>query len=237
MAAYSRKLQSRLYLPVADGHGPTRKAPGAAAYAKVVRKLFLALRVVSLRMSCRFTAKDVFMKLIGERTMLKLVACIAVLGLATASASDAGGNGDPEWLFMQTADSASFADGKLVLEGVSRTVAFTDRPNREVAHLANNVFAAFWGEGAGGFTGDPPNAALAYEIEGVVGQAVVELTSIQAGDDSVAYTVEILAGEIPEQALGSSTLLIDGYTVSIPCSQYKIGSAAFGACILKNAGY
>ena len=101
--------------------------------------------------------------------------------------------------------------------------------------MRKNVFATLWGEGAGSFAGDPPNAALAYEVDGVVGQAVVELTSIQAGDDTVAYAVKILGGEIPEAAFGRTTLLIDGYKDSIPCSQYKIGSAAFGACVLNNS--
>lgn len=64
-------------------------------------------------------------------------------------------------LFVQTAKSVVFENGKLTLNGLApTTLYFSDRPDRVVGHITSDEFLDAWDEGEDSFADDPPNAAL-----------------------------------------------------------------------------
>ena len=66
-----------------------------------------------------------------------------------------------EFLFVQTAKDIAYKDGVLTLQDVSPvTVFFSDRPQRIVGHVRNDLFLKKWAEGSNSFKSDPPNAVL-----------------------------------------------------------------------------
>ena len=67
----------------------------------------------------------------------------------------------PEFLFVQTADSVTLADGVLTMGGVNpATIYFSDRPDRVAGHLTTDEFVATWGDGDDSFASNPPNATM-----------------------------------------------------------------------------
>jgi hypothetical protein len=64
-------------------------------------------------------------------------------------------------MFVQTARDIAYKDGVLTLQDVSPvTVFFSDRPQRIVGHVRNDLFLKKWPEGSNSFKSDPPNAVL-----------------------------------------------------------------------------
>lgn len=154
----------------------------------------------------------------------------AVLGAVVTLASGCASTPDestapPEWLFTQTAQSASFVDngdgtGVLTLTGVApTTTAFTDRPNREAHLLSSQAFTVAWNDM---FRGDPPNATL-VETGSMDEPSVIELldASLMDGGRSVAYTVKPLVIEgadkavIPSSTAQPVALFIDATLVEL----------------------
>ena len=68
-----------------------------------------------------------------------------------------------EWLFVQTAESVTLADGVVTLHGVSpATLFFSDRPEKSTAYGLTLQFVTYWQNlGDDSFGDDPPNATLA----------------------------------------------------------------------------
>lgn len=159
------------------------------------------------------------MKLLRKRGIVKLVVCMAVFGLAAACALDTDRVAKQRWLFFQTATGGAYDDGILTLKGVDHTIAFTDRPAREVAHVTNDEFARAWDESDDSFADDPPNAALAYDIGDTAGQAVVNLTNITVEGGKVVYAIDVLEGEVPAGPFDRVTLVIDPLGAIFPSNQ------------------
>jgi hypothetical protein len=130
-----------------------------------------------------------------------------------------------QMLFVQSAKSASFADGKLTLEGVSpTTVFFSDRPSRIAGHLATEEMIPLWGEGKDSFTKDPPNATLsAFTPDGQVTNVVVELRKPALAGDKLTYDARVLQGKPPAKVDGAS-LFID--VIGMPLTPLSYAGAA-----------
>ncbi len=114
-------------------------------------------------------------------------------------------------LFVQTAKSVVFENGKLTLNGLApTTLYFSDRPDRVVGHITSDEFLDAWGEGEDSFADDPPNAALSvFSHDGdEIHDIVVVLKDPDLKGDEMAYNVEILDGEMPASG-GPSSLFID----------------------------
>jgi len=114
-----------------------------------------------------------------------------------------------EVLYVQTAASATLADGVLRLVDVSpASIFFSDRPERVAGHVSTEEFVATWGEGEDNFASNPPNATLSI-LAGVEPQEiVVVLTEPRLEDGDLVYNVEILEGATAAVGDGSS-LFID----------------------------
>ncbi len=146
---------------------------------------------------------------------------------ATPEATPSSGSGTlVEFLFVQAAESGTFrpTDEPGIFELELRhaggtTLAFSDRPAREVHTLATTAFLDTIG-----FTPDPPNAVLATgPDDGDVALVLVLLGgSYDTGTGTLTYRVSILA-EIDDRTVLDDTLP-EGATVTPP--------AEFGASSL-----
>lgn len=115
----------------------------------------------------------------------------------------------PQFLFVQSAEGVSFADGRLTLKGVSPvTVLFSDRPERLAGHMKTASFVPFWGEGADSFKSDPPNATLSVLEGEAIENAVLELSEPRLAGRDLSYSVKVLEGTLPASA-GAASLFID----------------------------
>ena len=114
-----------------------------------------------------------------------------------------------EALFVQTAHSMSYEDGKLILHTLApTTLFFSDRPDRVTGHITSQEFVDTWDKGPDNFASNPPNAVLSVFHPDKVSDIVVELTEPVLSGSKLTYMVDILDGEMPASG-GPSALFID----------------------------
>jgi hypothetical protein len=151
--------------------------------------------------------------------------CAAPLPLATAQTKAPTKTPDVE--FVQTAKSVAFKDGVLTLQDVSpATVFFSDRPERIVGHVRNDLFLKQWIEGSNSFKSDPPNAVLSvFNDEGRPAGAIVLLSNPRLEGKNLLYDAKTLKGTLPSTG-GEGTLFIDGS--GAPCDPaFNQGDSAY----------
>jgi hypothetical protein len=134
--------------------------------------------------------------------------CTPPLPLATAQTKSPP---KPEVEFVQTAKSVAFKDGVLTLQDVApATVFFSDRPERLVGHVRNDLFLKRWTEGSNSFKSDPPNAVLSvFNDKGRPTSAIVLLSNPRIDGKNMLYDAKTLKGTLPATG-GEGTLFIDG---------------------------
>jgi len=151
--------------------------------------------------------------------------CAAATDFATAQSKAPAPK--PEFLFVQSASNVAFKDGVLTLQDVSPVTAFfSDRPQRIVGHVRNDLFLKQWTEGKNSFKSDPPNAALSiFSEKARPTGAVVVLSNPRLEGKNLLYDVRTLKGTLP--AAGTeTTLFIDGG--GAPCDpMYDTGDAGY----------
>jgi hypothetical protein len=151
--------------------------------------------------------------------------CAAALDLAAAETN--APPKAPQFLFVQTAKNVAYKDGVLTLQDVSPVTAFfSDRPDRIVGHVRNDLFLRQWSEGKNSFKNDPPNAVLSIFNQGArpVG-AIVVLSNPRIAGGNLLYDVRPLKGDLPASA-SESTLFIDGG--GAPCDPaFDTGDASY----------
>lgn len=129
-----------------------------------------------------------------------LVTSANAAGAQTAQApADASGNAD--FLFVQTARRMSFdrSASRLTLHDVSPvTLFFSDRPDRIAGNMRTAAFVPFWSQGRDSFLSDPPNADLSIVEGGELRQVVVVLRNPVLEAGSLSYTVQVVAGVMPD---------------------------------------
>jgi hypothetical protein len=115
----------------------------------------------------------------------------------------------PVFIFLQSAKSVTYDNGKLTLKGVSATtIYFADRPERVTGHMSTRAFIPFWKEGKETFLADPPHATLSVLGQGDGEDVVVELRDPVLKGDELSYGATVLQGEIPAKG-GVASLFID----------------------------
>jgi hypothetical protein len=136
------------------------------------------------------------------------------LALRTAQAAEHQGKAgaahkQADFLFVQSAEGVTHADGRLTLTGISPvTVMFSDRPERIAGHMKTASFVPFWGEGADSFKSNPPNATLSVLEGAEVDNVVMELRDPRLAGRDLSYEVKVLEGKLPASA-GAASLFID----------------------------
>ena len=151
-----------------------------------------------------------------RRNLIAGAALLAPLALTlkTASATEPKNKEDeahakPQFLFVQSAEGVTYADGRLTLTGISPiTILFSDRPDRLAGHMATADFVPFWDEGADSFKSDPPNATLSVVEGGTMDNVVMTLRNPRLAGRDLSYEVEVLEGKPPATG-GATSLFID----------------------------
>src|SRR5215475_556686 len=94
-----------------------------------------------------------------------------------------------QFLFVQTAKHVAFKDGVLTLRDVSPVTAFfSDRPNRVVGQIRNDLFLKQWSDGKNSFKSDSPNAFLTvFNDKTRPAGAVVVLSNPRSNGNSLQY--------------------------------------------------
>lgn len=136
----------------------------------------------------------------------------------------------PEYLYVQTAKTGSFDGKDLKLYGTSKnTIMFSDRPYRIAGHIKNQDFVKMWNspKQQDSFRKDPPNAAISYyDKDGKPDIAIIEISNLKTGKNSLNYQAKILEGKLPKQT-SEVTLFIDG-CVDSPTDIYDADLAETG---------
>lgn len=139
---------------------------------------------------------------------IKSVVATIVVGASLATAALAQSEPKEEFLFVQVAESGTFADGVLTLAAGSTTAFFSDRPERKVGFITHEELLEAWKAGTDSFASDPPNASITVRNEGKPQLAVVELSDPALVGAELTYRVKILEGSLPAE-LGQASLFID----------------------------
>ncbi len=115
----------------------------------------------------------------------------------------------PQFLFVQSAKSFTFADGKLSLHGVSpHTIYFTDRPVRIAGHITVKEYIDWGRDAKDSFTKNPPNGTLSIIAGDEAKNIVMVLKDAQLEGDMLIFKVRILEGKMPKGG-GVNSLFID----------------------------
>jgi hypothetical protein len=148
-------------------------------------------------------------KFIASTALIGPLALAAEMTKSDQSKNEEGETIIADWLFVQNAESITYADGKLTLKGVNPiTVLFTDRPVRAAEHMKTKQFIPFWSKGKDSFLKDPPNAALSILDSEKMEDIVVTLHDPVLNGKDLTYSVDIVEGEMPASATNVS-LFID----------------------------
>ena len=167
------------------------------------------------------------MKTLGKTMGLLAAASLLVAVADLAAAQTKAPAKSPQVLFVQTAKNVAFKDGVLTLKDVSPVTSFfSDRPERIVGHVRNDLFLKQWSEGENSFKSDPPNAILSVFNEGArPSGAILVLTNPRTDGSNLLYDARTLTGNPPATA-SESTLFIDGG--GAPCDpQFDTGDPGY----------
>ena len=166
----------------------------------------------------------------GTMHVFRTSALLFAASLCAASVNLAGAQPNapsklPEFLFVQSAKNVAFR--VLTLQDVSPVTAFfSERPNRMVGQIRNDLFLKQWTDGKNSFKNDPPNAFLTVFNERTrpMGATVV-LTNPRLVGNNLLYDAQILKGAPPAAGI-ESTLFIDGG--GAPCDpQFDTGDPGY----------
>jgi hypothetical protein len=120
-------------------------------------------------------------------------------------------------LYVVSAGSGSVEGDTPTLDAVPSVLWFTDQPDRWAGQIEPADLEALWAEGQDGFADDPPNAVLSILDTDTTADAVIELIGIASHTDHVgapddmAFTFEVLDGELPDGAIGTASLFIEDW--------------------------
>jgi hypothetical protein len=130
---------------------------------------------------------------------------------------------EAEFLFVQSAASATLAEGVLTLNKIApTTIFFTDRPQRIVGHVETEHLLEAMAENKNpdSFEKDPPNATLSVLSHDEVTEVVMTLGKPRLDGDVLTYPVKILDG-MEKLEGGPVSLFID--PIGRPRSPGSIG--------------
>ncbi|WP_342237891.1 hypothetical protein [Inquilinus sp. OTU3971] len=129
-------------------------------------------------------------------------------------------------LIVMNARGASLDGTTLTLTGVSpNSIVFADRPVRSAGHALTAHLMREWTPGTGTFAKDPPNATvsvLSSDASGV-SDVVVVLKDPKLDGDTLAFTVEVLEGDLAG-AEGPASVFID--IIGLPFTPLSVAGVA-----------
>lgn len=121
---------------------------------------------------------------------------------------------DAQWLAVIHGRMVSVDDNQIVVDAYPNIIAFTDRPQRDVALVDLEDFVeAAWGDD-GFFADDPPNAALASAIVDDLDTKIIEMVDVVLDRTLMTISMIPLEGDMP--VVGDQIVMfIDGFPAVI----------------------
>ena len=149
-----------------------------------------------------------------------ILAVLSFTSLCKAQDKPKKQESSPQFLFVQSAKSFTFADGKLSLHGVSpHTIYFTDRPVRIAGHITVKEYIDWGRDAKDSFTKNPPNGTLSIIAGDETKNIVMVLKDAQLEGDTLSFKVRILEGKMPK-AGGVNSLFID--IIGMPLTPFSV---------------
>jgi hypothetical protein len=164
---------------------------------------------------------------VGKPSALMIAASICLASVSFLTAQTKPPPNAAQYLFVQSAKNVAFKDGVLTLQDVSPVTAFfSERPDRIVGQIRNDLFLKQWADGKNSFKSDPPNAFLTvFNASTRPAGAIVVLSNPRLAGNNLQYDARILKGTTPATGI-ESTLFIDGG--GAPCDpQFDTGDPGY----------
>jgi len=157
-------------------------------------------------------------------TMLAVIAAFMLAACtseeATETAATEEDNNTVEYLFVQNGDSFEIDGTTLTLIDVdSRTLYFSDRPERIAGYMNLDELLRIGGEGENSFAVNPPNATFAVFDGDDVLESVIVLRNPRLVDDDLSFDFDIVQGDPPDRG-GHCVLFID--TIGRPATPASV---------------
>lgn len=136
-------------------------------------------------------------------------AVLIVIGTVFASAEPAVDDSkNLRYLFILTADTGTFEDGTLTLNGTPIVAFFALGTKRDAGHFFLGTFIEMWNTKAVISEADPPRGTLNVLDDKGSNSCVIELSVPEGTINTVTFKARILEGELPA-SFGSSSLFLD----------------------------
>src|SRR5215475_10147303 len=129
-----------------------------------------------------------------KQSALMIAAFICLASVSFLAAQTKPPPNAAQYLFVQSAKNVAFKDGVLTLQGVSPVTAFfSERPDRIVGQIRNDLFLKQWADGKNSFKSDPPNAFLTvFNASTRPASAIIALSNPRSTGNSLQYVARIL---------------------------------------------
>ena len=125
------------------------------------------------------------------------IAPVAACARTSSSSEDEVPDKKAEYLFVQSARSATLKNDVLTLKGFApTTIFFTDRPERIAGHVETEhlIEALLEDSDANSFAEDPPNGVLSILDGEYAEEVVMTLMDPRIQGDEIVYPVKVLDG-------------------------------------------
>ncbi len=121
-----------------------------------------------------------------------------------------------EYLFILTADTGIFKDGKLTLKGTPIVAFYALGVKEDDGHFFSEEFVNMWDTKAVILKADPPNGTINILDEKGSYSAVMEFSEPEATVNTVTFKARVLEGDIPASFNSTSLFLRLRLKSSIP---------------------
>ena len=114
---------------------------------------------------------------------------------------------NPEYLFILTADTGTFKDGKLTLVGTPIVAFYALGVKRDAGHFFSKAFVNMWDTKAVILKADPPNGTINILDEKGSYSAVMEFSEPESTINTITFKARVLEGDIPASFNSTSLFL------------------------------
>jgi len=136
-----------------------------------------------------------------------LIASVAMTGLFAAAENVIDDSKTPEYLFILTADTGTFKDGKLTLNGTPIVAFYALGEKRDDGHFFSEQFVKMWDTKAVILKADPPNGTINILDDKGSYSAVMEFSEPKADINTITFKARVLEGDIPASFNSTSMFL------------------------------
>lgn len=136
-----------------------------------------------------------------------LAASVTMSALFAAAENVIDDSKTHEYLFILTADTGTFKDGKLTLNGTPIVAFYAIAEKRHDGHFFSEQFVKMWDTTAVILKADPPNGTINILDDKGSYSAVMEFSEPQADINTITFKARVLEGDVPASFNSTSMFL------------------------------